>query len=573
MKKLDIGNSDFKSIIENNNYYVDKSLLIQEVIDTQKQVLLIPRPRRFGKTMNLLMLKYFFENGKPENEKLFMNLDIWKTEAEIREKRGKYPVIYLTFKDAKANTWEVVYKYIVAEIVKIYSKNDYLLEGNLLKQHEKNDFNTILNEKADIAKYGNSLRQLSEYLHRYHKEKVVILVDEYDTPIQSGYNRYYDDVVPFMRNLLSGAFKDNLYLYKGAITGILQISRESIFSGLNNLGVYTVLDNRFSDKFGFIESEVKQIIMDLQVPTEYEEIKKWYDGYNIGNTTDIYNPWSILNYIVEYQDGFKPYWVNTSSDDLLKESIKHKDATDSRELILQLINNEPIVKDIYENFVFTDMDAKKELIWTLMLFSGYLTIGKKLGIVRYELRIPNYEIKFVFQNIILDWFEVEVKILKKLLEDTANDLVTNQLEKFAEGFKKIIGDTFSYYDTENEPVVRYALRATHQPEKVYHSYVLGLLAILSDDYIIRSNRESGEGRYDILMIPHDKTKNGVVIEIKKIEKKKRESEKRRKERIGKELKSALAQIEENQYYKELIEHKVVNIIKVPIVFLGKTAYL
>ena len=265
--------------------------------------------------------------------------------------------------------------------------------------------------------------------------------------------------------------------------------------------------------------------------------------------------------------------MNTSSDDLLKERIKHKDATDSRELILQLINNEPIVKDIYENFVFTDMDAKKELIWTLMLFSGYLTIGKKLGIVRYELRIPNYEIKFVFQNIILDWFEVEVKILKKLLEDTANDLVTNQLEKFAEGFKKIIGDTFSYYDTENEPVVRYALRATHQPEKVYHSYVLGLLAILSDDYIIRSNRESGEGRYDILMIPHDKTKNGVVIEIKKIEKKKRESEKRRKERIGKELKSALAQIEENQYYKELIEHKVVNIIKVPIVFLGKTAYL
>ena len=247
--------------------------------------------------------------------------------------------------------------------------------------------------------------------------------------------------------------------------------------------------------------------------------------------------------------------MNTSSDDLLKERIKHKDATDSRELILQLINNEPIVKDIYENFVFTDMDAKRELIWTLMLFSGYLTI------VRYELRIPNYEIKFVFQSIILDWFEVEVKIIKKLLEDTANDLVTNQLEKFAEGFKKIIGDTFSYYDTENEP------------EKVYHSYVLGLLAILSDDYIIRSNRESGEGRYDILMIPHDKTKNGVVIEIKKIEKKKRESEKRRKERIGKELKSALAQIEENQYYKELIEHKVVNIIKVPIVFLGKTAYL
>ncbi|MCB1193246.1 MAG: AAA family ATPase [Leptospiraceae bacterium] len=561
MKKLDIGNSNFKRIIENDNYYVDKSLLIQEVIDTQKQVLLIPRPRRFGKTMNLLMLKYFFEKDHPENEKLFTGLKIWKAEKEILEKRGKYPVIYLSFKDAKANNWEECFELLVFEIANLFEIHRYLIETPLLSENQKFLYEKILSRNAKKTDYQNSLKQLSEYLHRYHKEQVVILVDEYDTPIQSGYKKFYEDVISFMRNLLSGAFKDNLYLYKGVITGILRVSRESIFTGLNNIGVYTILDHHFSDKFGFTETEVKQILTDLNVPTEYEQIKKWYDGYTMGKTQDIYNPWSILNYAVDYETGFKPYWVNTSSDELLKERIRQKDSIDAREDILKLINDEPIIKEINENFIFLELNVKKNLIWTLLLFSGYLTTNKKLDIIKYELKIPNYEIKFVFQNIILDWFEVEVKIIRTLLEDTANSLVNNQLDKFAFGFKKIIGDTFSYYDTDGEP------------EKVYHSYVLGLMAILCDDYVIRSNRESGEGRYDILLIPHDKSKNGVVVEIKQIEKKKRESEKKLGERIQKELKSALSQIEENQYYKELVEHRVVNIIKVPIVFLGKTAYL
>ena len=240
MKKLDIGNSNFKRIIENDNYYVDKSLLIQEVIDTQKQVLLIPRPRRFGKTMNLLMLKYFFEKGHPENEKLFTGLKIWKAEKEILEKRGKYPVIYLSFKDAKANTWIQVLEQLKTEIARIYREHTHLLQGNCLTDIEKNEYTNIANLSASETLFENSLKQLSEYLYRYHKEQVVILADEYDTPIQSGYKKFYEDVVPFMRNLLSGAFKDNLYLYKGVITGILRVSRESIFTGLNNIGVYTI---------------------------------------------------------------------------------------------------------------------------------------------------------------------------------------------------------------------------------------------------------------------------------------------------------------------------------------------
>ncbi len=534
----------------------------------QKQVLLIPRPRRFGKTLNLLMLKYFFEKDRPENEKLFTGLKIWNCEKEILDKRGKYPVIYMSFKDAKANSWEDSSDLIIAEIARLFEKKRYLLESSLLSEIEKKRYGRILDGTAKKSDYQESLKLLSEYLYLYHNEKAVILVDEYDTPIHSGYvGGFYEEVVPFMRNLLSGAFKDNLHLYKGVLTGILRVSRESIFSGLNNIGVYTILEQEFADKFGFTEAEVKEILINFNISNEYEDVKKWYDGYTFGNQTDIYNPWSILNYAVGYKNGFKPYWVNTSSDELLKERIRQKDSDDSRELILKLLNDEPVEKVMEENFVFPDLNTNKDLLWTLLAFSGYLTVSKKTGRKLYELMIPNYEIKTVFQDIILHWFNTEVRVIRSLLEDTARNLVNNKLDKFAEGFKKIIGDTFSYYDTAREPVVR----AAHQPERVYQAYVLGLLAILTDDYIIRSNRESGEGRYDIIMIPHDKSRNGVVMEIKRIRKKK--GEKVPPERIQEELKSTMDQIEENEYYRELEEHRVTNIIKVPIVFVGKKAYL
>jgi len=355
MKDLDIGNSNFKNIIENNNYYIDKSLLIREVIKAQKQVVLLPRPRRFGKTLNLSMLRYYFDIMQPENEKLFTHLKIWQTEAEIKQKRGKYPVIYLSFKDAKSNTWEETFEFIVNEIVKLYLQNDYLLHGDILKDVEKQTFNDIITKKATKSVFGDSIKALSNYLARYHKENVVILVDEYDTPIQAGYKRFYDEVISFMRSLLSGAFKDNDYLYKGVITGILRVSRESIFTGLNNLSVYTILDTEFSDKFGFTEAETKQILKDFNVTIDYSLIKFWYDGYKIGETSDIYNPWSILNFVVGYKNKFKLFWVNTSSDELLKERINERDADSTRELLLKLVNGDTIEKDIEENFVFPDL--------------------------------------------------------------------------------------------------------------------------------------------------------------------------------------------------------------------------
>jgi len=301
-----------------------------------------------------------------------------------------------------------------------------LLNSDILKQYEQNTFNAILNESADEVKYENSLKNLSEYLFRYHHQNVVILIDEYDTPIQAGYKKFYDDVVSFMRNLLSGAFKDNDFLYKGVITGILRVSKESIFSGLNNVSVFSVFDEDFSDKFGFTEAEVKQIVQDFDVPTEYDaQIRKWYNGYKFGNTQNIYNPWSILNFAHSYHNGFKPFWINTSSDDLLRERIKERDADYTREQLLKLINNETIEKAIEENFVFPDLDKKKELLWTLLTFSGYLTSVSKTGRRTYELCIPNYEIKTVFQDIILDWLDTEIKLKQSLLIETVNYLITN----------------------------------------------------------------------------------------------------------------------------------------------------
>ena len=563
-KKLNLGYSDFKNIMKSNSYFVDKSLLIKEVIDTEKSVLLFPRPRRFGKTLNLSMLKYFFDKSEIKNRKIFEKLKIWQTENYIKDNCGKYPVINLSFKDAKANNWKETFKYIKKELSKVYQQHIYILKNDVLSDFEKIKFNKIITETGDKVDFAVSLTELSEYLQRYHNEKIVILIDEYDTPIQAGYGKFYDEVVSFMRNLLSGAFKDNANLYKGIITGILRVSKESIFSGLNNLSVYSILDNQFSDKFGFTEQEVKEIIEDFRVKTDYNQIKKWYNGYKFGRIKDIYNPWSILNYVLHPEDGFKTFWTNTSANELIKIEIKKKNADNIRQEILKLINNEIIIKKIEENFVFTDLDTPKEILWTLLTYSGYLTTRNNISRKKHELVIPNYEIKTVFQDTIIEWLETDIKIQQSLLENTANHLVNNEVEEFEIGFKQIIGDTFSYYDTAKNN------------EYIYHSYILGLLAIIGDDYIIKSNKESGEGRYDIMLIPHDKSKNGVVIEIKQIDNlKENENDADFVKRINEMINLASSQIDRNKYYKELINSKVdeANIIKIPIVFAGKEPFI
>jgi len=559
-KKLDLGNSNFKSIIESNNYFIDKSLLIEEIINAEKQVILLPRPRRFGKTLNLSMLKSFFKINKPEDVNLFKDLKIWQTTDEIKEKHGKFPTIFISFKDAKELNWAETYELIISEIAFLYENFNYLIDNQIISEDEIEIFKKIKNKTASKIDYENSIKNLSKYLYKFHNQKVVILIDEYDTPIQASYKKFYAEAISFMRNLLSGAFKDNDFLYKGVITGILRVSRESIFTGLNNVSVYSIMDNEFSDKFGFTENETLQIIKDFEIKTNYEEIKYWYDGYKFGNTENIYNPWSILNFVLS-KSGFKTFWGNTSSNDMLKDRINEKNINSTRNEILKLLKNETIEKSIEENFVFPDLDTDKELIWTLLVFSGYLTPTTKTGRNLYKLSIPNYEIFTVFQDIIIDWFNIEIKITHSLLYETTKYLINNEIQKFEEGFKQIIGDTFSYFDIDGEP------------EKVYQAYILGLLAIIGDEYIIKSNRESGEGRYDIMLIPHNKSKNGVVIEIKQITRSKTETDNKFNQKINKKIQQAIEQIDNNQYYKELIENKVANIIKLPIIFCGKQPFI
>ena len=556
-KRLIRGMDYFKGFIEANGYFVDKTLFIKDVLDNAHQVMLIPRPRRFGKSLNMSMLRFFFDITQKDTVKLFEPYKIWQAGNYYTEQQGKYPVIELTLKNVKELNYKDTVESLKYLIGELYGQHDYLLDSDKLKGYEKEDFKEIIVGKAHIIKYKNSLKKLSNYLYQHHDEQVVVLIDEYDSPIIAGYrNGYYKEIIGFMRGFLGGVFKTNPYLFKGVVTGILRIAKESLFSEWNNPGVYTVLDYQFSDCFGFTEEETKTMLEHFNLGHDFELMKKWYDGYNIGNSVHLYNPWSVSGYIDTPQQGFKPYWVNTSSDDLLKERIIERDAGETRSDIETLLLSKTISKPIYENIVFANFDSNRELLWTLLVFAGYLIPVDKTSKRIRELRIPNYEITTLFEQFILDWLNKGLHIPSTLLLQMVQALTQNQIPQFEKYFKKIMGDTFSYFDVNKEV------------EKVWQAYVLGLLAISSDDYIIKSNRESGAGRYDILMLPrNDKSKYGVVIEVKAMEKDSTQNQ------IDTQLGDALKQINKNQYYKELIEHQIEKRIEIAMVFVGKEIYI
>ena len=555
-KKLIIGNSNFKSLIERNGYFVDKTLFIKELIDNEYDVVLIPRPRRFGKTLNLSMLRYFFDINEPDTAQLFEPFKIWQSGEAYVQEQGKYPVIELSLKDIKESSYENCELFLKEIIADLYQKKRYVLVGDFLNDFEKKEFAEIMRKQAHIVTYKSSLQKLSQYLFRYHHEKVIILLDEYDNPIHAGYiHGYFSEIIDFMKSFMGSAFKGNTYLYKGVITGILRISKESVFSDLNNLGVYTVLNYAFSDKFGFTEAETFSLLQTFGLGHQFEEVKQWYNGYQMGNSKNIYNPWSMVGFIAKHEEGFKPHWVNTSSDHLIREQIITKSAHEIRENIGHLLKGGTISKDINENIIFSDLETQQELLWSLLLFSGYLTIDQFVKVKKYLLKIPNYEIKTLFQDMILQWLNTGLQLQTSLLQTTIESLTNNQIEKFEHHFKQIMGDTFSYYDIHTEA------------ERVFQSYVLGLLAILSDDYIIRSNRESGAGRYDILLLPYDKSRYGIIIEIKTLAK---DATKRK---ISMNLNKGLKQMDRNAYFKELLDHKVERQIEMVMVFAGKEVHI
>ena len=487
-KRLPIGMSDFKRIIEENYYYVDKTGLISSILKDGANVNLFTRPRRFGKTLNMSMIRYFFDfENREENKRLFDNLNI--SETEYASEQGKYPVIFVSFKNIEEDEWEDCYFEIKNLINKLY--NDFEFIRKNLNQSELMEFDKIwLKQKG--ADWKNSLKNLTKYLYDYYgKKKVVVLIDEYDTPIIQSYQAgYYKKAISFFKRFYGEALKDNEYLQFGIMTGILRIAKEGIFSGLNNLKVNTIFGEKYSEFFGLTENEVIKAVKYYELEYEMEEVKKWYNGYQFGDT-EIYNPWSIINFLSARQ--LRPYWVGVSGNKLIDEMLDegNKEIFDDLE---KLFNKEKIYKEIndYSEFTFDTDD-----IWQLFLYAGYLTIGGEKVDNEYPIRIPNNEILEFFKNRFIARFIRKTQKFTNIIKD----LKKGKIEEFAKGLQDEILSSLSYFDTDKD-------------EKYYKIFLIGIFIVLGNDYIRLSERESGYGRADLVLEPKNKENPAYIFEFK-----------------------------------------------------------
>ncbi|MFC2140823.1 AAA family ATPase [Acidobacteriota bacterium] len=569
-KQLPVGVSDFKDMVTDNYCYVDKTLFIKEVMDKGDKILLIPRPRRFGKTLNLSMLKYFYDCCPAEgakgtdgtgqansNKKLFDSLAISRAGKRYLEKMGKYPVIFISFRDIKEIEWETCIDKIRQLIQDEYSKHYYLLKSKELIPPEKDYFKRIIELKGSKGDYEKSLEKLLIFLCRFYGERAVILIDEYDAPVHTGFTHdYYEKIINFMRNFLCGGLKDtDQYLEKSIITGIMRIARESIFSGLNNPGVYTLLSEEFDDKFGFTEQEVEALLKDFQLLDMYDQVQKWYNGYRFGKRI-IYNPWSIINFLGSKGKELQPYWINTSDNEIV-ETLLSRGGKELKEELELLIRGETVEKAIENNIVLKDIPNREDLLWSFLMMGGYLKQTSKrmeetTGKMYYTLAIPNMEVKTIYIGIIDRYFTG--KIENKKLEIMLKALIDGDIKLFEKMLRKVVSAVFSYHDFGGEP------------EKVYHALVAGFLIWISNTHEIKSNRESGYGRYDIMIIPKDLSLTGYVIEFKTVDTEDNET-------VETAVAAALEQIEKKKYETELVERGIENIKKLAIVFSGKDVYV
>ncbi len=548
MYGIAIGESDFKMLRVNKCYYIDKTMYIKHIMDNKSKVILVTRPRRFGKTLNMSMLKYYFDNTAKDSKEIFEGLKIMEQGEEYTSKLGYYPVIYLTLKDVQDINYHNMLLDMKTAMMNMYQAHRYLLESDKVYPEEKEKILDILYAREDENALKASVIELSKYLSRHYGKQVILLIDEYDVPLQNAYvEGYYDEAVKFFKTFYGTTFKDNPYLEKTVLTGVSRVAKESIFSGANNFDVYTILDNEFSEDFGITEEEMDKVIEDFNIEDEKEEIKKWYDGYTIGNTTGIYNPWSILNYLTKRQ--LIPYWVNTSSNDLIKLILKN--SVTVKERIETLLRDEEIEVPINLETIIIGIENDEDNIWGLMLQTGYLKITKvvDLAVHIYKVKIPNYEINILFQQIIHEWFRN--KVPGNDLRTILKDLVTLNFEEFEYKFKRLVKEMFSYMDVGEDTA-----------ENFYHAFVLGMLVGLKDTYYVNSNRESGLGRYDIMLEPKDKNGNSFIMEFKLYSEDKEES-------IEEIIETAKKQIEEKGYETNLKERGFTNIIKIVFAFKGK----
>ena len=552
-KKLPIGISDFKEIIENNYYYFDKTKFIENILEDGSKVKLFTRPRRFGKTLNISMLKYFFDiKNKDENRKLFENLEISK--SEYFEKQGNFFVISISFKNYDAESWESGFNTIKNEIKLLY--NEFYLIRDNLNQSDLVDFDAIWLKK-DNADWINSLFNLTRYLYEISGKKVVVLIDEYDQPIIDSYIKgNYEKCIAFFKAFYGKVLKDNNYLEMGILTGILRVAKENVFSGLNNLEVHTILDDEFTEYFGIMENEVEKSLEDFDLKYELNDVQKWYNGYLFGEKK-VYNPWSIINFL--NRGNLKSYWVNTSGNGLIKLYLQ-KLKNDIFDDFSKLLNKENILKRINNNMTFENLKTNfGKNIWNLFFHSGYLTLADKYDVMKKNasIKIPNKEILEMFSEMFI---EIYFKDSETFL-DMTDALTTGNIEKFKFELNKILLENIGIFDVIGI-----------YKEQFYHGLMLGLILMLKNEYEISSNNFSGKGRYDLLLKPKNifERKEGIIIELKaiNIDNLKLNSEKIH-EKLLSECEVALNQIEEKEYTSILKNAGIDNILKIGIAFFGK----
>ena len=537
MKRLAIGLSDFKHLIEEDFYYFDKTKFIEEIIEDGSQVKLFARPRRFGKTLNMSMLKYFFDiKNREENKEIFKDLYIEKTEAF--KEQGQYPVIFLSLKDLKALTWEQMEKAIKSAISRLFSEYKYLL--NDLDKFDTLTFENILLKNTELEDLKEALKFLTRILYEKYNKKVVVLIDEYDSPLVSAYiNGYYEKAKDFFKTFYSTVLKDNSYLQMGVLTGIIRVIKAGIFSDLNNLRTYTILSEMYTDSYGLTEEEVVKSLKDYGIEQEISNVKDWYDGYKFGDS-EVYNPWSILNFL-QYKE-LRAYWVDTSGNDLIKDVLK-KITKNTIEALEKLFNGEGLKQNISGTSDLSKLLSEEEL-WELMLFSGYLTVEEKIDQDNYVLRLPNKEVRTLYRKTFFEKYFGRGSKLLYLMEA----LTENRIDEYEERLQEILLTSVSYNDTKKGN------------EAFYHGLIMGMGLYLEGEYITKSNIESGLGRYDFVIEPKNKAKRAYIMEFKSTD---------NIEKLEEVSKEALEQIENKKYDVSLKQNGVKDITYMGIAFCGK----
>jgi len=554
MKKvIGIGYSDFKQLREGDYYFIDKTLFIKEIIHSG-HVLLCTRPRRFGKTLTLSMLHHFFDITQ-ENHHLFEGLAI-KQEPEYEQYAGKYPVIFVSLKGIKENNWAGAYENYKSIMIEMCQQHLYLLESKKITKGQKDLLNKLEKGKASEFEYSHAIKTMSQLLYQHHNQKVMILIDEYDSPMYSAYlNKYYNESMRFLRALMESALKDNPYLEKGVVTGILRIVKESLFSGLNNPQTSSILDiDEFSDKIGFTEAETFKMLEDYGLSEKKEGVKYWYDGYLFGKK-NIYNPWSILHYVKNHEKGFHPYWVNTADNALLRRLLLTGESS-LKEEIYDLMEGKKLIRTLAEDLTFSSLDNDKNAVFSLLLSAGYLKAKRlpqieMLDDIEFEISVPNQEVISSYKRTIKHWLFEDLNLKNNDYDKMLQYLMQGEYEPFEMFFERFFEQSVSSHDTKEG-----------QTEVFYHALFLGMVAQLGNLYLIKSNAEAGYGRYDICMIPkkHNRNQKGVLIEIKLA---------RNDNAYLTALEAAEKQMKTHKYQSELEAHGITEVFRLCIAARGK----